>query len=78
VSGHVDKYRVSTSHPDTGRANAGASGGSSHPTRTPATAAGHRGGFATRKAAEAALAEVLGQVNAGTYVAPSRSGSGST
>ena len=73
MNGAADKYRVSTKHPDTGRYDRWRIRWELPPDPyTNKRRQGSRGGFATRKAAEAALAEVLGQVNTGTYVAPSR------
>lgn len=73
MSGTVDKYRVSTKHPDTGRYERWRIRWNLPP--DPYTGERRRGseaGFPTRKAAERRLTEIMGQVDHGTYVAPSR------
>jgi integrase len=73
MNGAVDKYRVSTKHPDTGRYDRWRIRWDLSPDPyTGKRRQGSQRGFVTRKAADAALAEKIGQVNAGTYVAPSR------
>jgi integrase len=73
MNGSTSKYRVKSKHPDSGRYDRWRITWELPPdARTGRRRQGTRGGFATRREAEAALAEVLGQVNAGTYVAPSR------
>ncbi|TVR25377.1 MAG: site-specific integrase [Nitriliruptor sp.] len=72
MSGTLDKYRVSTKHPDTGRYERWRIRWDLPP--DPYTGERRRGseaGFATRKAAETALTTILGQVQSGTYVTPS-------
>jgi integrase len=73
VNGTVDRYRVATKHPETGRYDRWRIRWDLSP--DPYTGKRRQGtqrGFVTRKAADAALADRIGQVNAGTYVAPSR------
>jgi integrase len=73
MNGTVDRYRVSTKHPDTGRYDRWRIRWDLSPDPyTGKRRQGSQRGFVTRKAADAALADKIGQVNAGTYVAPSR------
>jgi integrase len=73
LNGAVDKYSVATRHPETGRYTRWRIRWNLTPDPyTGERRQGSQAGFATRKLAEQALAEVLGKVNAGTYVAPSR------
>ena len=73
MNGSVEKYRVSTKHPDTGRYDRWRIRWDLTPDPyTGNRRQGSQRGFATRKAADAALTEKVGQVTAGTYVAPSR------
>jgi integrase len=73
LSGAIDKYQVSTRHPETGRTTRWRIRWDLTPDPyTGRRRQGSRAGFATRKSAEVALSEVLGRVHAGTYVAPSR------
>jgi integrase len=73
VNGAVDKYTVSTRHPETGRYTRWRIRWELPPDPyTGVRRQGSRGGFATRKEAESQLADLLGRVNSGTYVAPSR------
>lgn len=73
MNGSADKYRVRTKHPKTGRYDRWRIRWELPP--DPYTGERRRctrAGFATRSKAEAVLAELLGQVNNGTYVEPSR------
>lgn len=73
MNGSADKYRVKTKHPDTGKYDRWRIRWDLPP--DPVTGErrrGTRGGFPTRKAADTELASLLGQINSGTYVAPSR------
>lgn len=73
MNGSADKYRVRTRHPKTGRYDRWRIRWELPPDPySGKRRRGTRAGFATRGEAEAALADVLGQVNHGTYVAPSR------
>ena len=73
MNGSVEKYRASSKHPDTGRYDRWRiRWGLSPDPYTGNRRQGSQRGFATRKAADAALAEKVSQVNAGTYVQPSR------
>lgn len=73
MNGAADKYRVKTKHPDTGRYDRWRIRWELPPDPyTGERRQGSRAGFATRTEAEAELARVLGQVNSGTYVEPSR------
>lgn len=79
MRGTVDSYRVRTKHSQTGKYERWRIRWDLPPNvQTDERRRGSRRGFATRKAAEAALAEILGQVHAGTYVAPSRQRLGPT
>ena len=73
MRGTADSYRVSRKHPATGKYERWRIRWELPP--DPYTGERRRGaqrGFPTRKAAETRLAEILGQVHAGTYVTPSR------
>ncbi len=73
MNGSTDRYRVKTKHPDTGKYIRWRVRWELSP--DPGTGdrrQGSKSGFATRREADAYLADVLGEVNAGTYVAPSR------
>lgn len=73
MNGSVDRYRVSAKHPDSGRYDRWRIRWNLPPDPyTGERRQGSRRGFATRTVADKALTEVLGQVNAGTYVSPSR------
>lgn len=73
MRGNVDKYRVGTKHPDTGKYERWRIRWELPPDPyTGERRQGGRRGFPTRKAAEQELASTLGQVHAGTYVSPSR------
>lgn len=73
MNGSADKYRVRTKHPKTGRYDRWRIRWELPPDPySGERRRGTRAGFATRGEAEAALAELLGQVNDGTYVEPSR------
>lgn len=71
--GTIDKYKVSARHPETGRYERWRIRWDLPP--DPYTGKRRRGskrGFATERAADKELTDVLGKVNAGTYVAPSK------
>jgi integrase len=73
MHGTVDKYRVSTKHADTGRYDRWRIRWELPP--DPYTGERRRGsqaGFPTRRSADRRLAEIMGEVSAATYVAPSR------
>jgi hypothetical protein len=73
MHGAIDKYRVSTKHPATGRYDRWRIRWELPP--DPYTGERRRGseaGFPTRKAAERRLAEVMTEVGAATYVVPTR------
>jgi integrase len=73
MRGAVDSYQRRTRHPRTGRYEAWRIRWELPP--DPVTGKRRRGirrGFATRKEAEAELANILGKVNSGVYVTPSR------
>jgi hypothetical protein len=73
MHGAIDKYRVSTKHPATGRYDRWRIRWELPP--DPYTGERRRGsaaGFQTRKAAERRLAEVMTEVGAATYVVPTR------
>lgn len=73
MRGSVDSYRVTTKHPETGRYERWRIRWELPPDLdTGERRRGTRRGFATRKEAEAKLATILGSVNDGTYVEPSR------
>jgi hypothetical protein len=73
MNGTIDRYRVSTKQPETGRYSRSRIRWGLSPDPYPGKRRqGSQRGFVTRKAADAALADKISQVNAGTYVAPSR------